>query len=86
MTLTEAGIITGIVVAAVGGSGFVGKLVGDTIWLPISTYQQEKLYDLEDEAEEYRDREELDGALPELEQRKLKRLLKSIERLEDELE
>ena len=69
MTLSEAGIITGIVVASVGASGFVGKLVGDTIWLPIGTYQQEKLYDLEDQAEEYRDREELNGSLPELDRR-----------------
>ncbi len=66
-----------------GGAGVTAKLYGDAfVWVPIGTYQQEKLYDLEDEAEYLNDKEEL-GGLTELEKRELKRLLKQIDRLED---
>lgn len=81
-------IITWVLAAIFGGSGglYVAKVVGDTLWLPIDSYQQEKLYDLEDEAEEYADRESLGETLTPLDQLNRKRLLKRIERLEDELE
>lgn len=76
------------VLAAIGTPTglYAAKVVGDTLWLPISEYKQEKLYDLEDEAESYTDRQSLGETLSPLDELNLKRLLKRIERLEDELE
>jgi hypothetical protein len=70
---------------SVGGGGYVAKVVGDTWWVPIQSYQQEKLYDLEDEAESYTDRESLGEVLTPLDELDRKRLLKRIERLQDEI-
>lgn len=46
---------------------------------------QEKLYDMQDEYEEYADRESLGETLTPLDELNRKRLLKRIERLEDEI-
>ena len=85
MTVTQL-IISVLILPCLGGAGYTAKLVGDTLWLPISSYQQEKLYDLEDQRDDYTDKEEFDGELSEFEKRKLKRLKKQIQRLTQELQ
>lgn len=67
------------------GTGSAAKLYGDTIWLPISEYKQEKLYDLEDAYDEYGDREDLGEFLTPLDILNRKRLLKRIDRLKLEI-
>lgn len=69
---------------SVGGLA-VAKVVGDTLWVPINSYQQEKLYDLEDDYDEYEDRELLGETLTPLDELNRNRLLKRIERLTDEI-
>ena len=68
------------------GAGTAAKLYGDTIWLPISEYKQERLYDLEDKYDEYGDREELGEFLTPLDLLNRKRLLKRIDRLRIEID
>ena len=68
------------------GSATGAKLYGDRyVWVPISDYQKEKLYDLQDERDRITDRQEIEG-IDELDKRELKRLLKQIQRLENEIE
>ncbi len=85
MTLIQT-IFSILVLPALAGAGVGAKLYGDTLWLPISQYQQEKYYDLQDQAEAYTDKEEFEGGLSESDKRKLKRLLKQIDRLELDLQ
>lgn len=70
---------------SISGGGYVAKVVGDTLWVPIGAYQKEKLYDLQDEYEEYADRESLGETLTPLDELNRKRLEQRIERLQDEL-
>ena len=86
MTGAQITLILAIGTPAVGVSAYVSKLVGDTLWVPIGSYQQEKLYDLEDKAFDYEQQKKYDGALTPREQEKLDRLLKRIERLRSEIE
>ncbi len=80
-------LITIIVGILFSGAGiYSAKVVGDTLWVPIQAYQQEKLYDLEDDRDEYLDRELLGEELTPLDDLNFKRLLKRIERLEDQIE
>lgn len=86
MTLNEIGIVVGITVPLVTGAGAVGKLYGDTVWVPIGAYQKEKLYDLEDKAFEYELQEKYEGSLEPREREQYERLLKRIERLQLEIQ
>ena len=85
MTVGEWASVTTIAAVLVGGGGTVGKLYGDTVWVPIGAYQTEKLYDLQDEAADLEAKEKYEGDLTQREQEKLKRLLLRIERLEAEI-
>lgn len=55
-------------------------------YVPVGAYQQEKLYDLQDEAFEFELKEKYEGDLSPREQEQLDRLLKRIERLEQQIE
>lgn len=85
MTLIQT-IISILILPCLGGVGYTAKLFGDTQWLPISSYQQEKLYDLEDQRDDYIDQGTFDGELSDSDKRKLKRLNKQIKRLTQELQ
>ena len=100
---TKIALWMGIAVPALGGAGYLGKLVGDTQWVnhevlpekvmattedeyvPVGAYQQEKLYDLQDEAFEFELKEKYEGDLTPREQEQLDRLMKRIERLESQI-
>jgi hypothetical protein len=74
--------IFGPLLLAGGATGT--KLYGDRyIWVAQSEYQQEKLYDLQDERDLLLDRKEIEG-IDEIDARTLKRLLKRIKRLEEQ--
>jgi len=85
MTALQLTLIGAIAPLLLAGTGVSAKLYGDAyVWVPVSTYQKEKLYDLQDEAEFLEDKKELKG-IDELEERELKRLLKQIRRLQQTL-
>ena len=82
LQLAIIGILTPVILT---GTGIGTKLYGDEyIWVAQDTYQQEKLYELQDEEEHFKDKEEIEG-LNELDRRKLNRILKNIKRLESQI-
>ena len=85
MTLTDMGIVVAISTPLLAGAGYVGKLYGDTLWMPINIYQQEKLYDLQDEHDDLKAVQQFERELTQRERQRLQRLERRIERLEDQL-
>lgn len=85
-TLNNIALMFAVAAPLIGGAGFVGKLYGDTIWVPVGAYQQEKLYDLQDEFDDLEAKEQYEGPLTQREKEQQKRLLRRIERLELELQ
>lgn len=85
-TGTRIALLLTIATPCLAGGSYVAKLVGDTLWLPIGSYQQEKLYELQDEAADLEAKEKYEGDLTQREAEKLKRLLKRVERLQTQLE
>jgi len=71
----------------VGATGVGAKLYGDKyIWVPVSTYQMEKLYEKKDDAADLTDKQTLGIPLSDLEKLKLKRIQEDVKRLEQTLE
>jgi hypothetical protein len=60
--------------------------VGKEEFLSSDAYQQEKLYDLQDQAADLEAKEQYEAPLTQREKEKLKRILKNVERLESQLE
>ncbi len=85
MTLAKIALLVGMTPVLVGGSAYVATLAGDLRWLPISSYQTEKLYDLQDEASDLEAKEKYEGTLTQREAERLKRLKLRIDRLQQEI-
>lgn len=75
-----------IVSIILSGSIYVAALAGDLRWLPIASYKQEKLYDLQDELFEYDQQEKWEGPLTARSEEAKDRLVQRIDRLAQELE
>jgi hypothetical protein len=67
-------------------AGWAAVQAGNQIWLPINTYQQEKLYEKKDEAADLTDKQTLGIPLTDLEKLKLQRILRDVERLQNDLQ
>lgn len=86
MTLSELALVFVIGVPSLGGTVYVAKLAGDTQWVPINAYQQEKLDDLQDDLFAYEQQEKWEGPLSQRNEEAKDRLEERIERLEQKLE